>query len=228
MDFPPFPGFTPAAFQFLRDLKANNRRDWFKPRKETYDDELLWPLRCLVQDVAAGARAEGLALAGDAQRSIFRIYRDTRFSRNKLPYKTHVSAYLSPTGDKEAQGGVYVHVEPEGCFLAAGWWQPEPATLRRWRSRMAEAPAPFEALVDALADKDLHFDPADSLKRMPRGFEAFAGTPLADALRLKSFTVSRRVPDAATMAPLFTGDVLAFARDVQPLVAYGAAVEKGG
>lgn len=225
MHLPPFPGFTPAAFQFLRDLKANNDRAWFKPRKETFDDELVWPLQCLVQEVASEAQRRGLPLAGDPQRSLFRIYRDTRFSKNKQPYKTHVSAYLSPTGDKEAQGGVYVHVEPDRCFLASGFWHPESAFLRRWRSHLAEHPDRYEALVHELSAHGLAFDEEDALKRMPRGFEAHADGPLADALRLKSFTVSRPVADADLMTPQFTEQVMRFAEEVQPLVRYGRDVE---
>ena len=226
MDFPPFPGFTPAAFQFLRDLKAHNDREWFKPRKEIYEDELQWPLRCLVQEVAAEAQRRGLLLAGDPQRSLFRIYRDTRFSNNKSPYKTHVSAYLSPTGDKDAQGGVYVHIEPEKCFLAAGYWHPESALLRRWRSYMVEAPDAFLGLADTLAACTLAFGTDETLKRLPRGFENHADGPLADALRLKSFVVSRAVDDVDTMTPDFTAQVLAFAADVQPLARYGMQVER--
>ncbi len=227
MDFPPFPGFTPAAFEFLRNLKVHNRREWFKPRKEVYEDELQWPLRCLVQEVAAEAQRRGLPLAGDPQRSLFRIYRDTRFSNNKAPYKTHVSAYLSPTGDKDAQGGVYVHVEPDKCFLAAGYWQPESPLLRRWRSHMAAAPDAFLALTDALEAHGLTFGTDDTLKRLPRGFEQHADGPLAEAIRLKSFVVSRAVPDEVTMTPGFTEHVLAFAAGVQPLARYGMQVERG-
>src|SRR5690606_41334595 len=83
MDFPPFPGFRPEAFDFLRALAAHNDREWFKPRKEVYEDEVLWPFRCLVADVTREARAQGIPLAGDPQRAIFRIYRDTRFSKDK-------------------------------------------------------------------------------------------------------------------------------------------------
>ncbi len=224
MHLPPFPGFSEAAFQFLRDLKQHNERDWFKPRKETYDDELLWPLRCLVQDVAMGAAQRGLPLAGDPKASIFRIYRDTRFSKNKLPYKTHVSAYLSPSGDKKDQGGLYVHVEPGNCFLAAGFWHLEGPELRRWRHHLADDPEAFREMDGALAEKGLTLNEDDTLKRMPRGFEDHADTPLAPILKLKSFTTSRRVPDAATMTPAFTDEVLLFAEDVQPLVRYGMQV----
>lgn len=224
MHLPPFPGFSPAAFQFLRDLKAHNDREWFKPRKETFEDELVWPLQCLVTDVAAGAAQRGLPLAGDPKGSIFRIYRDTRFSKNKNPYKTHVSAYLSPTGRKDDQGGVYVHIEPGACFIAGGFWYPESPELRRWRTGIADDPEAFEVLTDALAAKGLAFDEAESLKRMPRGFEDYADAPFASALKLKSFTVSRPVADEAAMTPAFTDAVLAFAEDVQPLVRYGRAM----
>ncbi len=221
MDLPPFPGFSPAAFTFLRSLKANNERAWFNAHKETYEDELLWPLRCLVQEVVQEAARRGLPIAGNPKSSLFRIYRDTRFSKNKLPYKTHVSAYLSPTGDKAAQGGVYIHIEPDTCFLGAGFWHPENTTLHRWRTHITAEPDAFEEMAAALAAKNLTLGAEDTLKRMPRGFEDHADSPLAPMLKLKSFTVSRPADDASTQVPGFTEQILRFADDVQPLVRYG-------
>ena len=217
MLLPPFPGFSDDGFQFLRDLKANNDREWFKPRKDTFDDEVKWPLMCLVSDVAARAQSHGLTLQGDPKKNVFRIYRDTRFSKNKAPYKTNASCYLSPTGDKKAHGGVYVHVEPGGCFLASGIWSPDKDLLRAARTRLADHPDQTDALVAELRAAGLTFDPSDTLKRMPRGFEPYAESEHADLIKLKSFTVSRPVADAELQSPAFTNAVLAFARDVQPL-----------
>ena len=217
MLLPPFPGFSDDGLQFLRDLKANNDREWFKPRKDTFDDEVKWPLMCLVSDVSARAQSEGLTLQGDPKKNVFRIYRDTRFSKNKAPYKTNASCYLSPTGDKKAHGGVYVHVEPGSCFLASGMWSPEKDLLRTARTRLADHPDFTESLISDLATVGLAFDPSDTLKRMPRGLEEHAHSDHAWMIKLKSFTVSRAVADADIQSPAFTDAVLAFARDVQPL-----------
>lgn len=193
-DFPPFPGFRSEAFTFLRELAQNNRRDWFKPRKEIFDDEVIWPFRCLIVDAARQATALGLPLTGDPKRSLFRIYRDTRFSKNKDPYKTHVGAVLSRTGSHKDNGVVYLHVEPGKAFVAAGFWRPEASLLRAWRGRMAEAPALFLEMARTLDTAGLALDYGhNALKRMPRGFEALADTDVADYLRWKSFIVSRAV-----------------------------------
>ena len=218
---PPFPGLRAEAFQFLRDLKAHNERDWFKPRKALYDDELVWPTQCLVAEVAREAPRRGLPLTTDATRSLFRIYRDTRFSKNKAPYKTHVGATLTRDGRRDDPGGLYIHIEPESCFLAAGFWAPEPPLLRRWRERMATDPDGFLQVAEQIEEAGLTLATRASLKRMPRGFEDLADHPIADYLKWKGVIVSRPVPDAALMDPGFTQIVLDFAVQAHPLLVYG-------
>jgi len=222
MDFPPFPGFRPQAFDFLRDLAANNDRDWFKPRKSTYEDELLWPMQCLVEDCSRRAAAQNLPLSGDPKKSVFRIYRDTRFSRDKSPYKTTCSAFLSPSGQRnDGMGGVYIHLEPGQCFLGAGFWHPEQPFVNRWRARMAEDSEGFLDVARHLEAHNLIFSQEDALKRLPRGYEEYTEHPLADYLRLKSFTVGRRVPDDAMQRPGFADQVMDMMHDVRPLLEYG-------
>lgn len=225
MDFPPFPGFRDEAFTFLRQLKHNNRRDWFKPRKQTFEDEVQWPLQCLVVDATREATRLGLPLSGDPKRSLFRIYRDTRFSKNKQPYKPHASAVLSRSGGRKDLGVVYMHVEPEASFLAAGFWRPPMDLLRPWRNRMVHEPGSFQEVLHALEARDLSVDPGQPLKRMPRGFEKYADTEHADRLRWTSFTVSRPVPDEALQTPDFTQQVVQMMHDALPLLEYGWSVE---
>ena len=192
-DLPPFPGFRAEGLQFLSDLARNNDRDWFKPRKQTFDDELQWPFRCLVADFARRAPAAGLPLTGDPKRSLFRIYRDTRFSKNKRPYKTHVGAVLSRSGGRKDPGALYVHVEPGASFIAGGYWRPENDLLRRWRTRMAAQPARFLEMIETLEASGYAVSVRESLKRMPRGFEAESESDLADWLRAKSITFCPRI-----------------------------------
>ncbi len=220
-DLPPFPGFRDEGLQFLRDLKRHNDRDWFKPRKQTFEDEILWPLRCLVADFARQATSADLRLTGDPKRSIFRIYRDTRFSKNKQPYKTHVGAVLSRSGQRGDPGALYVHVEPGASFIAGGYWRPENDLLRRWRVRMAEQPAAFLETIDALGTAGYAVDARESLKRMPRGFEAESESDLADWLRAKSLITRRDVSDDELNDPSFTDTVIGTARAMEPLLAFG-------
>ncbi len=220
-DYPPFPGFRPEALQFLCDLKRHNERDWFKPRKDTFEDEVLWPLRCLVADVARRAPAHGLPLTGDPKRSVFRLYRDTRFSKNKLPYKTHVGAVLSRSGGRKDPGGVYLHVEPGASFIAGGYWRPEADLLRRWRGQMAADPAGFLEMAEGLEAAGYPVSARESLKRMPRGFEAEGESELAAWLKAKSLVARRDVADEEVLRPAFTDTVLETALAFLPLLAFG-------
>lgn len=228
MHLPPFPGFRPEAFAFLRDLKEHNERDWFKPRKETYDDELLWPTRCLVGSLADEARRRGLPITADPDRAVFRIYRDTRFSKDKRPYKTHVGAWLTRSGAKDEPGGVYVHVEPGACFVAAGYWQPETKLLGRFRARIAGEPDAFLRLAASLEGAGLTFETDEGLKRLPRGYEAHAESPVAAYLRWKSYLATRKISDAALATPAFVDEALAFVEAARPLLDFGHATERAG
>jgi uncharacterized protein (TIGR02453 family) len=221
MHHPPFPGFRPEALQFLRDLIENNNRDWFKPRKSIYDDELKWPLECLVSDVARQAQEQNLTIGGDPKKSLFRIYRDVRFSKNKNPYKTHVSAVLSRSGSRKDTGGLYVHIEPSNIFLAAGFWRPDATMLRAWRNRMSDDPDGFMRLVQHLENTGLEFAEREPLKRLPRGFQDYADTAIADHLRWKSFIVVRNLKEDNVLTPAFTETLLQMTRDSYPLLEYG-------
>ena len=228
-DLPPFPGFRPEAFQFLRDLAAHNERDWFKPRKSTFDDELLWPARCLVADLSRRGEGAGLPLTGDPKRNVFRIYRDTRFSKNKAPYKTHVGLYVTRTGDKKDEGGLYIHVAPEGQasygqdgpFVAGGFWSPDRDLLRALREHMTARPDAFLAAKDEVEAAGLTVSGRDPLKRMPRGFQDEADSAVADALRWRGFTVTQPLTEADFQTPAFTERALAAGRAMLPLLQWG-------
>ena len=226
MEFPPFPGFRPAAFDFLRDLKANNDRDWFKPRKSTYDEEIVWPMRCLLAEASREASHRNFQLAADPQKSIFRIYRDTRFSKNKDPYKTSCGAVLSRDGTTKGLGGFYIHVQPETCFFAAGFWRPSGDRLRLWRAYLAEYPDDFLEMNEELEARDLHIESEEKLKRIPRGYEEHADTPIEPFLKYKSFTVTRSLPDSVFYSSELLTEVIAMMEDVYPLLEFGWKVEQ--
>lgn len=109
-----FPGFAPADLAFLSNLAAHNDRDWFTAHRAVYDEVLKPALGALIADASTACAARGLALGGDPNRSQFRIHRDVRFSKNKAPYKTHLSAVLTRDGLKMSPGMAYIHIEPEG------------------------------------------------------------------------------------------------------------------
>ena len=145
------PAFSPQTLKFLRDLKKNNDRAWFAPRKEVYERECLEPLRALAVALSDGLRRAKIPIEADPSRVGFRIYRDVRFSLDKSPYKTNLGLYLPHRGIRNAPGGLYVHVAPKASFVAAGFYQLDREPLQRWRAAMAANPRRFQTVLRALA-----------------------------------------------------------------------------
>src|SRR5215475_12923559 len=128
-----FAGFRPAAFAFFSELQDNNDPAWFKPHKALYEAEVLAPFRELIAAVGDALGQAGVPLVGDPRRSIFRIYRDVRFSADKRLYKTHAGAVLTRSGKRREPGVLYIHVAPGESMVGAGFWHPDPALLARLR-----------------------------------------------------------------------------------------------
>jgi len=218
-----FPGFRPAALGFFRGLREHNDPAWFKPKKAVYEAEVLVPLRQLVVAVAAALEEAGLKLVGDPQRSIFRIYRDVRFSPDKRLYKTHAGAVLTRSGGKRDPGLLYLHLEPGESMVAAGFWHPEPPLLARLRRAILDDPEFFVAMAGRLAAAGHPIASDDRLSRPPRGFEAAKGTPVADYVCWKSFTAHAALSDAEMQSPALVDRILGFARTAWPLLEWGWA-----
>ena len=195
-----FRGFTPDAMQFLVDLAFNNERAWFQERKSEYERLLKEPLEALCEDLAAEFARLGVPLHADPKASPFRIYRDTRFSKDKSPYKTNVAASFPWVGDGDAtsegqserHGGGYFHMSPEGTWMGGGMWHPEPARLAAFRRVVDDTP---DVALGALNDPVFlaRFEPVhgDSLKRVPTGYAP--DHPHADLLKLKDVTFGREM-----------------------------------
>lgn len=222
-----FAGFKSEALAFLRELKANNDAAWFKPRKAIYDKEIKAPLAALVAALADDAQGRGLPLTGDPVKSVFRIYRDIRFSKDKRPYRPVASAALTRSGSRHDPGVLYVHVEPAASFLACGFWQPPPALLDPWREEMARKPAKFLALVRAFEKKGLPLAGGEERKRLPRGFEAHRDKPIAPYLLWSSFVLDRKLTDGDVQSPDLPKRALDFAESCRALLDYGWALKEG-
>jgi len=226
---PPFDGFGPDALRLLAQLAKHNDRAWFAPRKARFQRELLEPMAALVDDASAALARAKIPIGGDRKRSMFRIYRDVRFSADKSPYKTHVSAYLSYDGGRATPGGIYVHVAPGASFLSVAFYRIEKSMLHRWRERMAARPASFARVVRALAARGLEIEgpesSEDALVRMPRGFEAHAHAELAPYFRLRSFCADRKLTDGEVRTRELVDRIVKLARDAKPLLTYGWALE---
>ena len=209
-----FTGFTSEAIQFLADLAANNERDWFQPRKSEFERLLKQPLEELCVALEEQFRARDIPLHADPVKSPFRIYRDTRFSKDKSPYKTHLAASFGWAGDGvdaaagrshsenvHASGG-YFHLQPGEIYVGGGVWHPDSAWLAAFRDRLMDDLAGFQAIVETPGFKREFGkvgDDGESLKRVPPGFPA--DHPAADLLRLKNVTFGRRLSDADARSP---------------------------
>jgi uncharacterized protein (TIGR02453 family) len=222
-----FTGFSKAGMRFLADLAKHNDRSWFQPRKQIYETELLEPLQALVADTSEALHKAKIPIGAVPTRSIFRIYRDIRFSRDKSPYKTNLGAYLAPTagGPHEAPGGIYIHIQPKHSFIAIAFYELDKDQLHRWRTAMAKDPKKFVAMLKALKRNRLEISEGhEALKRMPRGFEEHAESPIARYFRLGSFTTGEDISDADVGSKRLITRVVSLAKKAKPLLAYGAAI----
>lgn len=216
---PDFSGFSKEAFTFLSDLKRNNQRAWFKARKEVYDREVKFATECLL-----GEFRDSVPVRGDPAHGMFRIYRDVRFAADKSPYKTHVGAVLTRSGAKGDPGLVYIHIEPGGSFVAAGFYAPTKDFLHAWRRRMSGDPAEFLEVAADLERAGHRLEHRGAIKTMPHGFRAHATGPVAEHLRWKHFLVSRPVTDRRAQGRQLLTIIRDLMKVAMPLLEYGWSV----
>lgn len=193
------PYFTRKTFQFLKDLAANNRRDWFAENKARYEDGVKLPALRFIQDFQDRlGRLSPHFHAGP--RSLFRIHRDTRFAKDKSPYKRHTGIHFRHelAGDVHAPG-YYVHIEPGACFLGLGIWHPDGPSVRKIREAMVEDPAAWKKASRGKRFTATWEMSGDRLVRGPRGFDP--EHPLAEDLKWKDFVAGRSVPQSFMTSP---------------------------
>ncbi len=216
LSLPPFAGFGPGAFAFFTALAAHQDREWFAAHREVYEAEAHRPMVALMAEVIDGVGRLGLQLGGDPVKSVFRIHRDVRFSRDKTPYKTNVSAALSQGGGRTS-GVLYVQIGADECFAAAGFYGPPRETLEAIRATIAHHPQRYRACVAALAKSGLAFDEGDALARLPRGYEGDYPDDIAVALRRKSATVRLPLAPALVASRDLVGAIVGFAAAAAPI-----------
>ena len=182
-----FDGFSPQTTKFLKQLSRNNNRDWFNDRKSRYEEHVLFPALELVADIEAPLRKVSGCFTAVAKRSggsIMRIYRDTRFSKDKTPYKTNLGIHFRHEVGKDVHApGFYFHIDPDDIFFAAGIWHPQTGVLSQIRAQIDEDSSRWKRVINSKKFKDQFERRGDSLKRPPRGYEATH--PLIDDLKLK-------------------------------------------
>jgi uncharacterized protein (TIGR02453 family) len=210
--------FTQTAFDLLAGLAANNAKDWFDPRRQQIADEVQTPFAQTLEAVEHRLRGGPAPLKG-GKATMFRMNRDVRFSNDKSPYNAHVSGVLTRSGTKDhASGLVYLHVDADGGFAAAGFYRLSPAALGPLRDAIAADPERFRAVLDALERAGLFLSDEDSLTAMPRGYAQHADAWFAPHLRLTSFIVRAPLRQADWIGGTVVERVAGLAEGAAPLL----------
>ena len=217
-----FKGFGKDALAFFKALAFHQNKAWFDDNKPLYQRDILDPMVALLDDLTAAFARRRTPLRATSKSSIFRIHRDVRFAKDKSPYKTHCGAVMTRSGTKMDNGLVYIHIDPEGSFAAAGFYHPEPADLARLRKAMArDGGKPLLAVTRALKKGKLELEEGSQLARVPRGFEALKGGPVDGAIRLKSLIVEEAFPARLVTSPKLADALLDFTKRAMPLLDFG-------
>jgi len=207
----------PELFRFLRELERHNDRVWFAAHKQRYLDVVRDPLLRFVADLAprlAKVSKHVLVDPSPVGGSLFRIYRDTRFSKDKRPYKTH-AAMAFHTGDGQTPSpAFYLHLGPGEVFAGAGIWHPDSDTLKRLRDAIVAKPAAWQKAKRACALDD----DGEKLSRPPRGYDA--GHPLIEDLKRKSYTTGAPLAEKDACAADFPATFAKVCKQASPLMAF--------
>jgi uncharacterized protein (TIGR02453 family) len=218
-----FPGFPPAALQFFRGLARNNNRDWFQARKAVFEEQVKEPMRELVEALNDGMKGFAPEYVTDPAKAIYRIYRDTRFSKDKTPYKDHIAAsfFRSGTGPHK-YGGYYVHLSHKEVAVGGGVYMPEPDVLLEIRQHIAGNHQKLRKILSVPAVRRwLGELQGDQLARVPKGF--LATDPAADLLRFKSFFLYVTLEPELATTPQFFNEVLTRFKAMKPFLDFMTA-----
>lgn len=219
--YPPFIGFPNECTDFLRRLKRNNNRLWFEKHKGEYESNVKLPMQSLIASLQPYFDSFAPEFDINPKRSLFRIYRDIRFSKDKTPYKTHVAAHFVLRGkQKGIEGsGFYLHIEPGSVFLGGGIYMPDGDQLKKIRRVIASQPKAFLNIVtDKNFTKRFKKIDGDKLQRVPRGFEP--DHPMAEWLKLKQFFVGVEWKEEKCLKPQFVKEIAKVFEEATPLVAF--------
>ena len=217
-----FRGFGPELAAFLAELRDNNDREWFNANRDRYEGSVREPARAFIRAMAPALAAISPHFRADDRKqggSLMRVHRDTRFSRDKTPYKTNVGIQFRHALGRDVHApGFYVHLEPGGAFLAAGVWRPDSGVLAMIRARLHEEPDTWRGIRGAAPFRASFRLGGESLKTMPRGFAK--DHPLAEDLRRKDFIAIHEISLPDALGPGFPDAAAARMRDAGALVRF--------
>jgi uncharacterized protein (TIGR02453 family) len=217
--FPPFEGFPKQGIEFLKRLKKNNNRPWFQAHKEEYEQNVRFPMQCLIATLAQKVIDTAPEMEFNPKKSIFRIYRDVRFSKNKAPYKTNIAASFrmrhrkSPTETP----GLYIGIEPGEIFVGGGVYMPTSEQLKSIRHAMVTDPEAFlEVVENKRFKKEFGGIEGEKLLKAPLGFPK--DHTMIEHLKHKQFYVGNVYNDSVCLKPKFADVVASVFTDCMPLI----------
>ena len=210
-----------TTLQFLKDLKLNNNRPWFNDNKDRYTaahEEMIAFAEALIDEMSHHDNLVPMT----GKKSLMRIYRDVRFSKDKSPYKNHFGGGLK-RATKWLRGGYYYHIEPGATFLGGGFWAPNSDDLKRIRTEIAADDKPLRKIL-AAPDFIKTFGnlKGDTVKTAPKGFDK--AHPAIDLIRHKQFLVSRNFTDKEVLSEDFLSKVVDTFRNMKPFFNYMSEV----
>ena len=214
--------FTPAFFAFLRHLKTHNTREWFQANKPRYERDVRDPLLLFIANFGPRLRRISPHFVADPRPSggsMFRIYRDTRFARDKSPYKTHASAHFEHerAGDVHTPG-YYLHLAPQNVYVGVGIWQPDSGALQKIRGAIIANPSGWKQAASAPRFTRRFVVEGDTLKRAPQGIDP--NHPLIEDLKRKDFTAGVRLTEKDALSPRFLDQFTELCRDATPFMRF--------
>jgi uncharacterized protein (TIGR02453 family) len=219
--YPPFQGFPREGINFMKRLKRNNNRPWFEKHKEEYEAFVKLPMQSLIAALHPPFERFAPEFDVNPKRSIFRIYRDVRFSNDKTPYKTHVAAHFVLRGKpKGVEGsGYYLHIEPGEVFLGGGIYMPDNDQLKNIRRAIANQPERFLSIVgDAKFKKLFGVIEGEKLQREPKGYEP--DHPMIEWLKYKQFFVGVEWEESRCLKERFVSEATGVFEAATPLVRF--------
>lgn len=214
--------FTPATYAFLRDLADNNDREWFAANKTRYVEKVQEPALDFISDFGPKLAKISPHFTADARLvggSLFRIQRDTRFAKDKTPYKSNTGVQFRHEAAKDAHApGFYLHVQPSETFAGAGLWRPETSVTYRIRNRIAEDPASWRKATQNKGFAELFSLGGDSLVNPPKGFDP--DHPLIEDLKRKDFIASVKLTQKTVTSDGFLDEFTAICRTATPFMRF--------
>jgi uncharacterized protein (TIGR02453 family) len=208
----------PEGLAFLKALARHNDREWFTPRKAVFEAELKEPMLAIIRKVNEAMEGFAPAYIRPAEKCLFRIYRDTRFSADKKPYKDHVAAWWMLEGMEKTSGaGFYFHVSAKETVIAAGAWMPAKEQLAAIRHWLVDHHAEFRSLIEKPAIRKVFAEfEGNALTRPPKGFPS--EHPALDLIRCRQWGLSTTLPAAAALEEDFAAELTRHFKLAAPLV----------